>query len=53
MLGISRVFAGDPELIALAQRIAGYSLTGLTTEHKLLFFYGTGRNGKGTFLTTI
>lgn len=28
----------------------GYSLTGDTTEHKLAFFFGQGRNGKGTWV---
>ncbi|WP_288413819.1 phage/plasmid primase, P4 family [uncultured Novosphingobium sp.] len=28
----------------------GYSLTGDTTEHKMAFFYGQGRNGKGTWV---
>lgn len=28
----------------------GYSLIGDTTEHKLAFFYGEGRNGKGTWV---
>lgn len=31
----------------------GYSLTGDTTEHKLAFFYGAGRNGKGTWVEAI
>lgn len=31
----------------------GYSLTGDTTEHKLAFFYGTGRNGKGTWVEAV
>lgn len=35
------------------QRAAGYALTGLTTEHKLLFLYGTGRNGKSVFLNVL
>ena len=47
------VFAGDRQLIAFMQRAAGYALTGLTTEHKLLFLFGTGRNGKSTFLNVL
>lgn len=31
----------------------GYSLTGDTTEHKLAFFFGGGRNGKGTWVEAI
>lgn len=47
------IFDGDADLIAFMQRAAGYALTGLTTEHKLLFLYGTGRNGKSVFLNTL
>ena len=47
---LDEVLNGDAETIAFLQRAAGYALTGLTTEHKLLFLYGTGRNGKSTFL---
>ena len=50
---LNDVFAGDQEVIAFMQRAAGYALTGLTTEHKLLFLYGTGRNGKSVFLNTL
>ena len=32
------------------QRLCGYSLTGEIREHVLPFHYGTGANGKGTFL---
>lgn len=31
----------------------GYSLVGDTTEHKLAFFYGAGRNGKGTWVEAV
>lgn len=45
--------AGDKELQDFMQRMAGYCLTGITREHALFFVYGTGGNGKGTFLNTI
>jgi P4 family phage/plasmid primase-like protien len=45
--------AGDGELIAFLQRMAGYCLTGSTRDHALFFVYGTGGNGKGTFLNTL
>lgn len=36
------------------QRLVGYTLTGTTTEHVLVFHYGqTGSNGKSTFLTAL
>ena len=45
--------AGDAELQAFLQRACGYSLTGLTVEHALFFLYGTGANGKSTFVETL
>ena len=50
---LERVTAADAELIAFLQRIAGYCLTGSTSEHALFFLYGTGSNGKSTFLNAI
>lgn len=50
---LREVFNGDDELIAFMQRAAGYALTGETCEHKLLFLYGTGRNGKSVFLDVL
>lgn len=43
----------DDDLAAFLQRVIGYSLTGDTREQVLFFFYGTGANGKGTFLNTL
>jgi putative DNA primase/helicase len=45
--------AGDKELMDFLQRVSGYSLTGLTSEHALFFIYGTGANGKSTFLNAL
>lgn len=50
---LKEIFEGDDEIIGFLQRAAGYALTGLTSEHKLLFLYGTGRNGKSTFFETL
>ncbi len=50
---LRRITAGDAELQAFLQRVAGYSLTGITREHALFFGYGTGANGKGTFLNAL
>ncbi len=47
------VFDGDAEVISFIKRAAGYALTGMTSEHKMLFLYGTGRNGKSVFLNTL
>ena len=50
---LNRVHGGDAELMAFMQRLTGYALTGRTTEHALAFLYGTGANGKTTFLNAI
>ena len=50
---LAKVTAGNDGLADFLQRVAGYSLTGVTTEHALFFFYGTGGNGKGVFLNTL
>ena len=50
---LHEIFDGDQEIIAFMQRAAGYALTGLTTEHKLFFLFGSGRNGKSVFLNTL
>lgn len=47
------ITAGNEGLAAFLQRIAGYSLTGITREHAMFFGYGTGGNGKGVFLNTL
>jgi putative DNA primase/helicase len=41
---------GDVEFIRFLQQWCGYSLTGVTTEHALVFVYGPGGNGKSVFL---
>ena len=48
-----RIFRSKPEAIPFMQRAAGYALTGRTSEHKLLFAFGVGRNGKGVFFGTL
>ncbi len=50
---LHRIFKGDDDLIRFVQRAAGYALTGDVGEHCLFFLYGTGRNGKGTFIETL
>ena len=47
------ITAGDKALISFLQRVAGYAATGSIREQALFFCYGTGGNGKGTFLNTI
>jgi putative DNA primase/helicase len=50
---LDAVTRGDQELIRFLQQWCGYSLTGDVREHALLFIFGPGGNGKGTFLNTI
>jgi P4 family phage/plasmid primase-like protien len=47
------ITGGDGDLEAYLARVAGYCLTGITSEHALFFLHGTGRNGKGTFSHTL
>lgn len=50
---LNEIFAGDEELIRFVQKACGYSLTGSTAEQCVFFCYGSGRNGKSTFIDTI
>lgn len=50
---LAKVTAGDRSLMAYLQRLAGYALTGDTREECIDFCYGSGGNGKGTFLETL
>lgn len=50
---LSRITNSDAELQGFLQRYLGYCCTGLTTEHVFVFAYGTGANGKSTFINTI
>jgi putative DNA primase/helicase len=50
---LDRIMAGDQDLIAFLQRMAGYALTGITTEHALFFLHGIGANGKSTLVNTL
>ena len=50
---LDRVTGGDKALQQYLQRVCGYALTGSTREHALFFLWGTGANGKGTFINVI
>jgi len=43
----------DPEVRAFLQRFLGYTLTGHVGEQAFVLLYGTGANGKSTFLETL
>ena len=47
---LSCVTCGNADLIDFLQRVVGYTITGQTSEHILPFCYGTGANGKSTFI---
>lgn len=48
---IASAMRGSAGLISYLQRLIGYTLTGTTAEHIIVFHYGhTGSNGKSTFL---
>jgi putative DNA primase/helicase len=46
---LDEVTEGDLASVAFLQQWAGYCLTGLTIEEKILFLYGPGGNGKSKF----
>jgi putative DNA primase/helicase len=50
---LDRVTGQSVELQSFLQRYVGYCSTGFTTEHVFVFAYGTGANGKSTFINTI
>ena len=50
---INQIFNNDKELIRYIQKALGYSLSGDTSEQCAFFLYGTGRNGKSTFLEVV
>ena len=43
----------DPVMRRFIHQWGGLSLTGDISEHKLAFFYGGGRNGKGTWVEAV
>jgi putative DNA primase/helicase len=44
---------GDTELERYLQRVAGYALTGLSTERKFFFLHGPPGSGKSTFIVAL
>ena len=43
----------EPDVVPWFQVVFGYTLTGLTREHLLVFLYGATRSGKGSLLTAL
>ncbi len=50
---LNLIMGDDAEQVEFLQRAVGYSLTGDTSERCLFVLWGSGRNGKSTFLETI
>lgn len=50
---LSEIMGGNAGLVGYIQRIGGYSLTAVVRQQVLFFFYGTGANGKSTFLEVL
>lgn len=50
---LNKIFEGNQNIIKFLQRAAGYSVTALTNEQCIFILYGTGKNGKSTFLDTL
>jgi putative DNA primase/helicase len=50
---LKRITTDNKYLIGFLQRFVGYCLSGDISEHVFVFAYGSGANGKGTFINTI
>ena len=50
---LDRIFAGRSELIDFMQRAIGYTLTRATSERCFFLLWGSGANGKTTFLRVL
>jgi putative DNA primase/helicase len=50
---LHRILGGNEDLIAFLQRAVGYAMTGQTSEQCFFLLYGTGSNGKTTFVETL
>ncbi len=50
---LQQIFNKDQDLIHFVQKAMGYSLSGDTSEQCLFILWGTGANGKSTFLNVL
>lgn len=50
---LEEITNADAELQSYLQRLAGYLLTGATSEQMFAFFHGGGANGKSVFIQTL
>jgi putative DNA primase/helicase len=50
---LDRIMDGNTNVINFLRKSVGYSLTAEISEQCLFFMYGTGKNGKSTFIETL
>lgn len=50
---LSEICGGNDDLVSFLRRFFGYSITGLSSEHRFLVLWGHGRNGKTVLVTII
>jgi len=50
---LDQVMNNNQALVSFLQRIAGYALTGDISEHIMFILFGSGSNGKTTFINTL
>lgn len=50
---LNDITLGNDELSGFLARVIGYTLLGIPKEEKIFYFYGNGRNGKGTLVHVI
>lgn len=50
---LSTVMQDNTEMIGYLRRLVGYFLTASTNEQEIYYFYGSGANGKSTFIDLI
>lgn len=50
---IAEIFNNDELIAKFVQRLLGYCITGITSDHVLPIFFGRGRNGKDTLIETV
>jgi len=50
---LNQIFQGRRELTSFVQKALGWSLTGDVSSQAMFILYGTGANGKSTFMNTV
>ena len=50
---LSQAMGANADLLSFIRRMTGYALTGVIREHVLGFLFGSGANGKSTYINTM